>query len=69
MAKKRVLKAQGEISLVEKILFGGTPRAKIGTAYVVETSRGGREFETRAAATKFFNVQVSLRPRPRNPDA
>ncbi len=63
MSKKRVLKSERGVTLVEKILFGGTPRTRVGTAYVVETARGERRFETRDAASKFFSVQVSLRPR------
>jgi hypothetical protein len=62
MAKKRVMKSEGGIAMTEVILFGGEPRTRVGTQYVVTTPRKpeGRVFETVDEAAKFFHVQVSL---------
>ena len=65
MAKKRIMKSERGIAMTEVILFGGEPRARVGTQYVVSTPRKpeGRAFETVDEAAKYFHVQVSLSSR------
>jgi hypothetical protein len=65
MSRKRVRMSKNGVSLTEVVLFGGTPRVRIGVNYLVQTPRQpeGRSFETLNAAKRFFNVQVGLRPR------
>ena len=65
MAKKRVLKSERGITLTESILFGGEPRKRVGTQYVVSTPRKpeGKTFEKVDEAAKYFHVQVSLNGR------
>ena len=62
MAKKRIMKSERGVVLTEAILFGGQPRKRIGTQYVVSTPKKpeGRIFETIDAAAKYFHVQLSL---------
>jgi hypothetical protein len=62
MSKKRVLKTERGVTLSEAILFDGQPRKKVGVTYTVVTKKkpAGRAFEDRAAAKKYFAVQVSL---------
>jgi hypothetical protein len=69
MAKKRVMKSDGGIAMTEVILFGGSPRTRVGTQYLVTTPRNpdGRLFETVDEAAKFFHVQVSLSGGRRGP--
>ncbi len=64
MAKKRVLKTERGVTLTEEVLFGGEPRQKIDIAYTVHSRRKpeGKTFTTKAAATKFYKVQVSFSP-------
>jgi hypothetical protein len=65
MSRKRVRLSKNGINLIEVVLFGGTPRVRVGVNYLVQTPRQpeGRSFETLDAAKRFFNVQVGLRPR------
>ncbi len=62
MAKKRVMKSERGVELSEVILFGGQPRARVGTQYVVSTPRRpeGKTFATVDEAAKYFHVQLSL---------
>jgi len=62
MAKRRVVKSERGVVLTEAILFGGEPRKRIGTQYVVSTPRKpeGKAFETVDEAAKYFHVQLSL---------
>jgi len=63
MSKKRVRESRNGVTLTKLVLFGGIPRKPIGTKYIVQSPRKpeGREFDTLAAAQKYFNVQASLR--------
>lgn len=65
MARKRVRMSQNGVTLTEAVLFGGTPRVRVGVTYIVQTPKlpEGRKFETLDAAKRYFSVQVSLRPR------
>lgn len=62
MAKKRVVKSERGVVLTEAILFGGEPRQRVGTQYIVSTPKKpeGRTFETVDEAAKYFHVQLSL---------
>jgi hypothetical protein len=62
MAKKRVMKNERGVTLTESILFGGSPRQKVGVQYTVSTPKKpeGRAFDDIEAAKKYFAVQVSL---------
>lgn len=62
MAKRRVVKSERGVVLEEAILFGGEPRKRVGTQYVVSTPRKpeGKAFETVDEAAKYFHVQLSL---------
>jgi hypothetical protein len=64
MAKKRVLKTERGVTLTEEVLFGGEPRRKIDIAYTVHSRRKpeGKTFANKAAATKYYKVQVSFSP-------
>jgi len=64
MAKKRVLKTERGVTLIEEVLFGGEPRRKIDIAYTVRSKRKpeGKTFANKAAATKYYKVQVSFSP-------
>jgi hypothetical protein len=64
MAKRRVLKSERGVILTEEILFGGEPRRKIDIAYTVKSKRRpeGKTFDNKAAATKYYQVQVSFAP-------
>jgi len=52
------------VTLTEEILFGGEPRQKIDIAYTVKSKRRpeGKTFDNKAAATKYYKVQVSFAP-------
>lgn len=52
------------MTLTEEILFGGEPRQKIDIAYTVKSKRRpeGKTFDNKAAATKYYKVQVSFAP-------
>lgn len=65
MAKKRTVKSERGVTMTEAILFGGEPRARIGTQYIVSTPRNpdGKVFENVEDAGKYFHVQVSLSSR------
>jgi hypothetical protein len=62
MARRRVLKSDRGVTLTEEVLFGGEPRRKIDIAYTVTSRRKpeGKTFDNKAAATKYYNVQVSF---------
>lgn len=62
MARKRVRMQQKGVTLTEAVLFGGTPRVRVGVEYVVRTPKlpEGKKFDTLAAAKRYFSVQVSL---------
>lgn len=62
MAKRRVMKSEQGIELSEVILFGGQPRTRIGTRYIVSTPRrpDGKTFDTVDEAAAYFHVQLSL---------
>jgi hypothetical protein len=62
MARKRIRMSKNGVTLTEAVLFGGTPRVRIGVNYIVQTPRqpDGRTFETLEAAKKYFSVQASL---------
>jgi hypothetical protein len=64
MAKKRILKTERGVTLVEEVLFGGEPRRKIDIAYTVRSKRRpeGKTFANKVAATKYYKVQVSFSP-------
>jgi len=65
VSKKSIRESRCGVTLTKAILYGGTPRAAIGAQYIVQSRRNpdGRTFETFAAAKKYFEVQVSLRPK------
>ena len=65
MAKKRERMSEAGVTLTERTIFGGSPRVRIGTEYVVTSKRApdGRVFDTLAAAKKYYKVQVGLRPK------
>ena len=62
MAKKRTVKSERGVTMTEAILFGGEPRKRVGTQYVVSTPRKpeGKVFDKVDDAAKYFHVQVSL---------
>ena len=64
MAKRRVLKSERGVTLTEDVLFGGESRRKIDIAYTVKSKRRpeGKTFDNKAAATKYYKVQVSFSP-------
>lgn len=64
MARRKILKTERGVTLTEEVIFGGEPRRKIDIAYTVHSKRRpeGKTFDNKAAATKYYNVQVSFSP-------
>ena len=65
MSKKRIRESRNGVTLTKRVFYDGTPRKPVGVHYIVTSPRNieGRKFDTLAAAQKYFNVQVSLRPK------